>query len=111
MLAQVLFIILILSSMADRAAKLRKLDDFRRRLPHCTASALSEILADIKVNGIPEGGTSRHRLKDARDKQNSENTHFGPILLCGTLRGQRGAVPGRIYAQLPVVPEIHWFLV
>ena len=45
--------------MSDRPTKLRKLNDFRRRLPHCTASALAAILADIKEHGLPDGNTSR----------------------------------------------------
>ena len=64
--------------MGDRKDKLRKLNDFRRRLPHCTASALSAILADVRKNGIPGG--DRHALRFARDLQNSEQTPFGPVL-------------------------------
>ena len=66
--------------MSERQSKLRKLNDFRRRLPHCSASALSAILADINKHGLPEGGISRHRLKDARIFQNLEHTPFGPIV-------------------------------
>ena len=57
--------------MTDRSAKLLKLNDFRRRLPHCTASALASILADVRKNGIPEGSTSRGAFREARDLQNS----------------------------------------
>ena len=66
--------------MDDRAGKLRKLNDFRRRLPHCSATALASILKDIKANGIPEGGTSRFRFKDTRNLQNAADTPFGKIL-------------------------------
>ena len=66
--------------MDDRAAQLRKLNGFRRRLPHCTASALASILADVRENGIPEGGVRRHRFKDARDFQNAAHTPFGAVL-------------------------------
>ena len=61
--------------MDDRAAKLRRLNSFRRRLPHCSARALAAILKDIKANGMPEGGTSRQVLKDARNLQNATHTH------------------------------------
>jgi len=64
--------------MGDRSAKLRKLNDFRRRLPHCTASALSAILADVRETGIPDG--DRNAMRNARDLQNSEPTPFGPVL-------------------------------
>ena len=66
--------------MGDRAAKLRKLNDFRRRLPHCSASALSAIISDVRKHGLPEGGIGRNRLREARDLQNSDPTPFGPIL-------------------------------
>ncbi len=66
--------------MGDRAAKLRKLNAFRRRLPHCTASALGAILKEIKQHGVPEGATSRVAFKDARDLQNQSKTPFGAIL-------------------------------
>ena len=68
------------SNMGDRSAKLGKLNDFRRRLPHCTASALSAILADIKANGIPEGSTDRGALRYARDLQNADVTPLGAVL-------------------------------
>ena len=66
--------------MDDRAAKLRRLNCFRRRLPHCSANALAAILNDIKANGMPEGGTSRRGFKDARNLQNATHTPFGKIL-------------------------------
>ena len=40
--------------MAERAAKLRRLEAFRRRIPHVTASALSTILVDIERHGLSE---------------------------------------------------------
>jgi hypothetical protein len=71
--------------MSDRSAKLRKLNGFRRRLPHCTASALAAILADVRENGIPEGNTSRNALRDARDLQNSELTPSGAVIQTRTV--------------------------
>ena len=69
----------------DRAAKLRKLNDFRRRLPHCSASALASVLADIQENGLPDGDISRVAMKDARNLQNNAHTRYGPILQSITL--------------------------
>ena len=66
--------------MTERSAKLLKLNDFRRRLPHCTASALASILADVRDHGIPEGSMSRGAFREARDLQNSQMTPFGPVL-------------------------------
>ena len=37
-------------------------------------------LNDIKDHGMPEGGISRHRFKDARNLQNATHTPHGKIL-------------------------------
>ena len=66
--------------MDTRASKLRKLNEFRRPLPHVSASALSSILSEIKKQGVPDGGTSRNALRQARDDQCSEITPYGPVL-------------------------------
>ena len=68
--------------MGDRSAKLRKLNDFRRRLPHCTASALSAILAEVNENGVQDGihasaNYARDSLRNARDLQNKEKLPMG----------------------------------
>ena len=74
------FVLLSDNMMDDRAAKLRRLNSFRRRLPHCSANALAAILNDIKANGMPEGGTSRRGFKDARNLQNATQTPWGKTL-------------------------------
>ena len=48
----------------DRAAKLRKLDDFRRRVPHVSASALSAIIAELRDD--PLEVHDRNSIRDAR---------------------------------------------
>lgn len=64
----------------EREAKLRKLDDFRRSKPHCSASALSAILLDCKENGIPELH-SRQDVMDAAQLDLQDDNEFGPILV------------------------------
>ena len=60
----------------DRASKLRKLNNFRRALPHVSASALSAILS---AEELPE-------LKSCRDMQLATaavmegDTPYGPVL-------------------------------
>ena len=69
-------------------SKLRKLNDFRRRNPHCTASALASIVADIDQHGTPDGNdttltseTYRKAFRQARDQQIKKDlTPYGPIL-------------------------------
>ena len=50
----------------ESAAKARKLNAFRRRLPHCSASALGAILQAVQYTGLPEGGVGRGALRAAR---------------------------------------------
>ena len=65
----------------DRSAKLRKLNDLRRSLPHCSASAFGAIMEAARDEGVPEDvSAGRNNLRAARDQQNSESTPFGPIL-------------------------------
>ena len=65
--------------MADRTAKLRKLNAFRRHRPHMSASALSEVLQAVQDEGVPELHNRNH-LREARNLQCSDPTPFGPIL-------------------------------
>ena len=59
----------------ESASKARKLNAFRRRLPHCSASALGAILNAVKDTGLPEGDVGRDALRKARDDQCSESIH------------------------------------
>ncbi|CAK0843742.1 unnamed protein product [Prorocentrum cordatum] len=63
-----------------REAKLRKLDAFRRRLPHLSASALSQLLTELVRDAaiVPEL-YARTAIRQARDVVNNEPTPFGPI--------------------------------
>lgn len=65
--------------MADRQAKLRRLNDFRRSKAHCSASALSQILTDIKSHGLPDL-VNRNTLREARDFIASACGTYGPIV-------------------------------
>ena len=62
-----------------RANKLRRLDDFRRTKPHCSASALGQILTDIKTHGLPEL-TDRVSMREGRDPAARLVTPYGCIL-------------------------------
>ena len=64
----------------ESAATARKLNAFRRRLPHCSASALGAILQAVKDTGLPEGGVGRGALRDARDYQCNEETSYGSLI-------------------------------
>ena len=61
-----------------RRAKLRKLDAFRRNLPHMSASALAAVLEAVDKEGIPDIH-NRNALREARDEINDIHTPFGAI--------------------------------
>ena len=50
----------------ERRATLRRLERFRRRVPHVTQAALVEILAAVEELGVPENA-SRANFRAARD--------------------------------------------
>ena len=61
-----------------REAKLRKLNAFRRRMPHVTAAALAAILVAVQLQGVPEAH-SRNAMRYARDLENNFQTDYGSI--------------------------------
>jgi hypothetical protein len=63
----------------ERKEKLRKLNAFRRRLPHVTASALAAILAAVYMGDVPEL-YDRSSIRESRDLQAEQATPFGPII-------------------------------
>jgi hypothetical protein len=65
--------------MGDRAAKLRKLDDFRRALPHISASALSAVLNECAKGGAPEVKT-RKAITEAVHQELGGETPYGSLL-------------------------------
>ena len=69
----------VIAMAEERAAKLRRLTDLRRSLPHLSASALSAVLAEVREHGIPEGG-SRWDLAQASEQALVENTPYGSVL-------------------------------
>ena len=64
------------SSSENRPAKLRKLDERRRRLPHCTASALSSIYKDVAEHGLPEM-MDRNSIAEASNEIVNTDTPYG----------------------------------
>ena len=63
----------------ERQQKLRRLNDFRRHKGHCSAAVVSQILNDVKENGLPEL-TTRVCLRQARDSITATQTIHGPLL-------------------------------
>ena len=63
----------------DRPAKLARLNNFRRKLPHVTAKALEAVLRTVKEEGVPELH-DRDQMREARDLENHVATPYGPIM-------------------------------
>ena len=74
-----------------RANKLRRLEEFRRTKPHCSASALAQILTDIKHHGAPEL-TDRKSMRQARDKVATLVAPYGCILKPMNVMSKSGAM-------------------
>jgi len=64
----------------ERSCKLRRLDDFRRKVPHVSATALASILKEAREHGIPEI-SDRRAIREARDEQMQEVTPYGSALM------------------------------
>ena len=89
----------------ERPAKLRRLDAFRRSVPHVTATALATILTHALL-GVPELGMSRHSLRHARDNTLSEATPYGTLMTSAQLE----RVDGTFHTLHFVDPFVHLYL-
>ena len=67
------------AAMAERLAKRRQLNDFRRRVPYVSMSALSAVLQDIEEHGAPEIN-SRRSMDRAVSDQLRMATPYGSLL-------------------------------
>ena len=75
--------------MADRPAKLQRLEDLKRSVPHVSGRALTAILHRVRAAGLPEL-TSRKNQQDARDTLAYKETPFGPMQRTADLVGADG---------------------
>lgn len=64
----------------DRAAKLRRLNDFRRGLPHISQSGLAAVLDEVERHGAPELH-SRQAMQAATAAELSNSTPYGDLLV------------------------------
>lgn len=63
----------------DRAAKLQKVEAFRRACPHVTAAGMAAILQEIENHGAPELIQRKH-VREARDKRIAAHQAYGPLI-------------------------------
>ena len=75
--------------MVDRQSKLRRLEKFRRAVPHVSANALSSILSEITRHGMPEM-IRRNQMREARDFTVDHMTYYGKLLQEIVLPGHGG---------------------
>ena len=71
-------------------AKLRKLNDIRRKLPHMTASAMSALLDECTHHGIPELH-SRHDMGKSTQAEIARHASYGTLLPNTILVDKQGA--------------------
>ena len=64
----------------ERANKLRRLDEFRRRVPHVSASALSALLDECARGNMPELH-SRQAMAAAVDMNLHDTTPYGSLIV------------------------------
>ena len=72
------FLAIIAIAMAEREAKLRKLETFRRKVPAASQSAISQILKEIEKEGLPELHDRQH-MREARKLVLGSDTTYGKI--------------------------------
>lgn len=65
---------------AGRAAKLSRLNSFRRECPFATQSAIEGLLANIKKHGMPELST-RKNMKEATRAHLNQHKAYGDLLI------------------------------
>ena len=75
----VLCLLAMAAAEGERAAKLQRLTDLRRSLPHVSASALAAVLAEVRESGLPDGG-SRWDLAQASEQVLTQPTPYGSVL-------------------------------
>ena len=76
----------------NRAAKLQKLNHFRRKLPHVSVRALGAIATAIAEEGAPDGLQNRNELRAARDSICKKTGPYGPILDHASVSGKEGGM-------------------
>lgn len=89
-------------SLPPKRAKLRELEDFRRRLPQLSQSALAGVIRIVREEGLPELGDSRDDIRAARDIVVTEMTPYGPMLQERQLVSKTGAPDVSIHVIHPL---------
>ena len=88
--------------MADsRRAKLQRLSDFRRSMPHVSGRAFSSVLQHIRDHGLPELMTRRHQ-REARDITTYQDTPYGTIVETVQLLAADGGAPYKLELVNPL---------
>ena len=73
----------------DRASKLRRLNDFRRKVPFVSQRALEAMFEDIRANGLPELIT-RECMQQASNLVFSDHCEYGDLLADTSMVGIEG---------------------
>ena len=93
------FIFIAMSKDLDRVSKLRKLNDFRRKVPFVSQRALTTIFEEVRVNGLPEL-IHRHDMQESSDLVLSDHAEYGDLMTKVTMVGIEGPETGMLVNPL-----------
>lgn len=68
------------SASGSASKRLKRLNDLRQKVPHCSKAALEAILRDIADKGLPEAKSAKN-MRAAADEALSDCNRFGDLLL------------------------------
>ena len=88
-----------MSKDLDRVSKLRKLNDFRRKVPFVSQRALTTIFEEVRVNGLPEL-IHRHDMQESSDLVLSDHAEYGDLMTKVTMVGIEGPETGMLVNPL-----------
>jgi hypothetical protein len=92
------------TAMSERQSKLRRLEKFRRAIPHVSANALSAILSEVNLHGMPDL-THRQGMREARNFTVDQNTYYGTLLQDVSLPNGECLVVSHPFAMLAYTLE------
>ena len=92
-------IFIAMSKDLDRVSKLRKLNDFRRKVPFVSQRALTTIFEEVRVNGLPEL-IHRHDMQESSDLVLSDHAEYGDLMTKVTMVGIEGPETGMLVNPL-----------
>ena len=80
------------SASGSASKRLKRLNDLRQKVPHCSKAALEAILRDIRDKGLPKAKSAK-KMRAAADEALSDCNRFGDLLLPQEVTMKDGTAP------------------